>query len=212
MDLSFPLDFLVYFSTRVKTPLLDSVCSTWKHLQTIIKLFLSFYFDTLNLNRLTLWSDSILQPFLSFMFLWFFSELPPICQHPSWVADISTDIIPTAFTNAKRRSNTNSLLPIDAVLRTQEKDRVGPFDNMFSEGSGAQLVVYQDPQFIFQSQLPRGERFLCEEGLRCLFLNRSFMLGHTWNTCYFFCSCSSSNAEKALPASALFQILVHWKI
>lgn len=112
MHLQLSVGFPWIFFYQSKNSLLDSVCSRWKNLQTITKLLLSILFDILNLNRLTLWSHSILQTSLSFIFLWFFSELPLICQHLSWVADIRTDIVAVAFTNAKCRSNTTILVPL----------------------------------------------------------------------------------------------------
>lgn len=86
LSIGFPC---ISFFTREKISLLDGVCSTWKHLQAIIKLFLNFYFDALNLNRLTLWSHSILQPFLfhsyscgSLNYLQFANILS--CWHQDW--------------------------------------------------------------------------------------------------------------------------------
>lgn len=62
-------------------------------------------------------------------------------------------------------------------------------------------------QLIFQPQLPKGEPFLNEEGLRSMSLNTSFMLGYMWKIHSLSCTRSSSNAKKAWPTSIHFQII-----
>lgn len=61
--------------------------------------------------------------------------------------------------------NTKVIQPLDlhfdTILCTLKKIALAFFGSMVSEGAWAQLAVCQDPQSIFQSQLPKGKPILC---------------------------------------------------